>query len=217
MRGSYCLMLALLTTAISTGCGGGGGTHQDVPAGQLVVSPASLNFGQVPVGQQLTQTGTLKAGNSGITVASVDWSGEGFSVSGISFPVTVPAGQSVSFKVTFAPQQAGSSSGNITFLSNATNAPLKAALAANGTQSSGHSVTLSWSASKASVVGYNIYRGASAQGSYAKMNSTPHPLPSFTDASVEEGTTYFYKTTAVNKHGKESKFSNQVQVTIPNS
>ena len=217
MRGSYCLMLALLTTAISMGCGGGGGTHQDVPAGQLVVSPASLNFGQVPVGQQSTQTGTLKAGNSGITVASVDWSGEGFSISGISFPVTVPAGQSVSFKVTFAPQQAGSSSGSITFLSNATNAPFKATMAANGTQSPGHSVALSWSASKANVVGYNIYRGASAQGSYAKMNSTPHPLPSFTDTSVEEGATYFYKTTAVNKHGKESKFSNQIQVTIPNS
>ena len=114
MRGRYCLMLALLTTAISTGCGGGGGTRQDVPAGQLAVSPSSLNFGKVPVGQKSTQTGTLKAGNSGITVASADWSGEGFSVSGIAFPVTVPAGQSVSFKVTFAPQKAGSSSGNIT-------------------------------------------------------------------------------------------------------
>lgn len=54
-------------------------------------------------------------------------------------------------------------------------------------------------------------------GTYAKINTSPHPNPTFTDASVQGGQTYFYTTTAVNKHGKESKHSNRVEVTIPNS
>ena len=44
------------------------------------------------VGASQGKNVTLTAGDSSITVASADWSGEGFSVSGIVFPVTVPAG-----------------------------------------------------------------------------------------------------------------------------
>jgi hypothetical protein len=216
MRGRYLLELVILTIAISMGCGGGSGTHQDVPAGQLAVSPSSLNFGKVPVGQKAAKPGTLSAGDSGITVTSADWSGEGFSVSGISFPVTVPAEQSVSFKVTFTPQKAGSSSGNISFFSDAANSPSKAAFSADGTQSGGHSVTLSWRSNSANVVGYNIYRGTAGKGPYTKVNSALDPQPSFTDASVQSGVTYFYLTTTVNKHGKESTYSNLVSVTVPN-
>ncbi len=217
MRGTYLLGLVILTAAISVGCGGGSGTHQDVPAGQLVVSPSSLDFGKVAVGHKVTKTGTIRAGNARITVASADWSGEGYSVSGIAFPVTVAAGQSVSFKVTFAPQKGGSSSGNISFVSDASNSPLAEAFSANGTQSGAHSVTLSWLANASDVVGYNIYRGVQSKGPYTKINSDPHPNATFTDGSVQSGQTYFYVTTALNKHGKESKPSNQVQVTIPNS
>jgi fibronectin type 3 domain-containing protein len=49
------------------------------------------------------------------------------------------------------------------------------------------------------------------------MNTAPHPAASFTDTSVQPGQTYFYMTTAVDKKGRESKFSNRVQVTLPNS
>lgn len=238
MQRRYLLELVILTAAISVGCGGGG-THLDVPAGQLAITPVNLNFGKVPIGQQATKIGTITAGNAGVRVTSVDWSGEGFSVSGISFPVTVPAGQSISFKVTFAPQKAGASSGSVMFLSDASNSPLKAALKANatqsaadgtqsgaggtqsastdGSQSSGHAVVLSWRSTGANVVGYNVYRGPNIKGPFAKINSSLHPKPSFTDTSVQLGATYVYVTTAVNKHGKESKGSNQVQVKIPNS
>jgi hypothetical protein len=219
MRGrySYLLQLAVLTTAASIGCGGGSAVHHTVAAGQLAVSPARLNFGQVPVGQQSTVTGTITAGDSSVAVTSADWSGEGFSVSGITFPITVAAGQSVSFTETFAPQKPGSSVGNISFLSDASNSPHTTPLKANATQPVGHAVTLSWKSGSANVAGYNIYRGITAQGPFTKLNSDPHPLSSFTDGSVQAGATYFYMTTALNKSGKESKFSNPVQVTIPNS
>ena len=216
MRGRYLLELAILTTAISIGCGGGSSTHQDVSAPQLTVSPSRLDFGNVAVGNTATKTGTLKAGNSSVAVTSADWSGEGYSISGITFPVTVAAGQSVSFKVTFAPQTAGSSPGNISFLSDASNSPHGEAFIANATQAA-HSVSLAWHVDKSNAVGYNIYRGVQATGPYTKINSKLQSAATFTDSSVEPGLTYFYTTTAVNKRGKESKYSKAVQVTIPNS
>jgi hypothetical protein len=218
MRGRYFLGLIILTTMISIGCGGGN-TRLDVAAGQLAVIPSSLDFGKVAVGQKATRTGTLHAGNASITVTSADWSGEGFSLSGIAFPITVAAGQSVPFRVTFAPQKGGTSSGKINFLSDASNSPHAEGLSANAAQpqAGAHSVTLSWRAGKSNTIGYNIYRGVSSMGPYSKINSGPHPEATFTDTSVQDGQTYFYVTTALNKNEKESHHSNQVQVTIPNS
>ena len=216
--------LVILAAAISIGCGGGSVSASGrakkpvVPPGELAVTPASLSFGKVPVGQKVTKAATLTAGDSRIKVMSANWSGEGYSVSGIVFPVTVAAGQSVSFKVSFAPPRAGSSAGNISFVSDATNSPHGEKFSGSGAgQSRGHSVTLSWRPTGSATIGYNIYRGVAAKGPYAKMNTSPHPTSTYTDASVQPGETYFYMTTAVDKKGRESKFSNQVQVTLPNS
>jgi hypothetical protein len=216
--------LVILAAAISIGCGGGGVSANErakkpiVPPGELAVTPAKLSFGTVAVGQRITKAATLTAGDSRIKVMSANWSGEGYSVSGIVFPVTVAAGQSVSFKVSFAPPRAGSSAGNISFVSDATNSPHGEKFSGSGAgQSRGHSVTLSWRPTGSATIGYNIYRGVAPKGPYAKMNPAPHPASSYTDATVQPGQTYFYMTTAVDKKGRESKFSNQVQVTLPNS
>ena len=217
MRGRSLLGLMILPIAISIGCGGGSGIHQDVPTGQLVVSPSTLDFGKVAVGDKATKAGTLSVGNARITVTSADWSGEGYFVSGVAFPITIAAGQSVPFKVTFTPQKGGPSIGNIRFLSDASNSPHAAAFRANGVQAATHSVTLSWRADNSKTVGYNIYRGLQPKGPFSKINSSPQPKATFIDESVQGGQTYFYVTTALNRHGNESKPSNQVQVTIPNS
>ena len=119
--------------------------------------------------------------------------------------------------MTFTPQKNGGSSGNISFVSDASNSPHTEALTASGAQSSAHSVTLSWRASNSGAIGYNIYRGIQPKGPFSKINPSPSPKATFTDGSVQGGQTYFYVTTALNQHGKESKPSNQVQVTIPNS
>ncbi len=229
MHGRMFLGLTLLVAVISIGCGGGNslkagitkpGTTATgtttVAAGELAVSPAKLTFGKVTVGTWKTQIGSLTAGNSRITVTSADWSGDGFSVLGITFPVTVPAGQSVPFKVVFAPHHDGAVAGKITFQSDADNSP-QAAFVGTGTVTPAHAVNLAWKPPSASVAGFNVYRGLAAKGPYTKINGSVHPHATFTDASVVGGSTYFYMTTSVNKKGKESKFSNQVQVTIPNS
>ena len=201
------------TTTGTTTTGTGTAT---VAAGQLAVSPSKLSFGRVTVGTWKTLIGTLTAGNSRITVTSADWSGDGITVMGITFPVTVPAGQSVPFKVVFAPHHDGAVAGKIAFQSDADNSP-QTAFAATGTATPAHAVNLAWKSPSSSVAGYNVYRGLAPKGPFTKINSSPHPNSAFTDPSVVGGSTYFYMTTSVNKKGKESNFSNQVQVTIPNS
>jgi uncharacterized repeat protein (TIGR03803 family) len=79
-----------------------------------------------------------------------------------------------------------------------------------------HSVGLSWDASTSpNIVGYNVYRGPSADGPYTKINSSLDPNTTYSDTTVQGGDTYFYVTTAVDNQGVESAYSNQSEATIP--
>jgi hypothetical protein len=183
--------------------------------GQLTLSPMSLNFGSVVVGATQSQSGVLSAGSSAITVSSVGVGGSQFSVGGISLPVTIAAGSSVSFQVAFAPQTAGAASSNVTFVSNAANSPTLQSLSGTATAPQ-HSVALSWNTSTSSdVMGYNIYRGTVSGGPYTRINSSLTTAPYSTDSTVQGGQTYYYVTTAVDSTGMESTYSNQVQALIP--
>lgn len=80
-----------------------------------------------------------------------------------------------------------------------------------------HSVDLSWSVSTSpNIVGYNVYRGQAVSGPFSKI-STGGPVASafYTDASVTNGTTYYYVATVVDGSGRESAHSNQAQAAIP--
>jgi hypothetical protein len=189
----------------------GGGTG----AGQLAVTPTTMSFGNVAVGSNSVKQGALTAGSSDITVSSAAWNGQGYSLSGITFPVTVPAGQNVPFTVTFAPQAAGSAPGSVVFDSNATNSPDTETFTGTGTQQSQHSVALSWDPSSSQVIGYNIYRRVGSSGSYAKLNSSVNATTSYTDTSVQSGQTYDYVTTAVDSSNMESPYSNEATAAIP--
>jgi hypothetical protein len=173
-----------------------------------------MNFGTVALGSSQTQNGSLTAGGTSITVSSASWNGTGYSVSGITFPVTVPAGQSVPFKVTFAPQAAGTSNGSVSFFSNASNSPDQEPLTGAGSATQ-HSVALSWNPSSSTVSGYNVYRGSQSGGPYSKVNSSLAPATTFTDTSVQAGLTYFYVVTAMDASSQESVFSNQAVAVIP--
>jgi fibronectin type 3 domain-containing protein len=60
-----------------------------------------------------------------------------------------------------------------------------------------------------------VYRGTAASGPYAKVNSALDAAMSYSDSTVQSGTTYFYVTTAVDSSGIESSYSNQVQAVVP--
>jgi hypothetical protein len=190
-------------------------TGTGLAAGQLGVSPSSMDFGNVAVGSSQDQNGTLTAGSSDITVSSANWSGSGFSLAGISFPVTLSAGSSASFTVSFAPQTAGTSSGQVSFLSDANNSPTILTLSGTGTQNVSHSVDLSWGASTSQVVGYNIYRSVAAGGPFTRVNNTVVTGVTFTDSSVQSGATYYYAATAVDSGNSESAYSNIAIALVP--
>jgi hypothetical protein len=213
----YFLALILISAALLTGCGGGVAASKNavVDPAALSASPSTITFGNVTVGNSSSKTGTLTAGASAMTVSSASWNGQGYSVSGISFPVTLAAGQGVPFTVTFTPQAAGLASGSISFISDASNSPTGQTLTGTGTQPTGHSVDLAWDPSPSSV-GYNIYRGTASGGPYPlKLNSSPQPGTNFVDTTVLSGQTYYYVATSLDVNSLESSYSNQLTMVIP--
>ena len=219
LRHLGCL-LAVLAILVLAGCQGISSASKQSSsnnprAGQLAVDPTTMNFGNVAVGSDSVQSGMLTAGSSDITVTSAAWNGQGYSLSGITFPFTVPATQSVQFTVTFSPQTAGSTPGSIVFDSNATNSPTTVTLAGNGTQQSTHSVALSWDSSTSQVIGYNVYRGTVSGGPYTKLNTSIVANTAYRDTQVQSGRTYYYVSTAVDSNNVESAYSNQTTSVIP--
>jgi len=183
-------------------------------AGQLSVNPGNIDFGSVMVGQSATRTGTMTASGSSVTISSASPSTAEFALSGLALPLTLNASQSVSYNVTFTPQASGSTSANLVFASNAATSAVTEALSGTGAAAPTHSVDLSWDASSA-VAGYNVYRGSQSSGPFAKVNSTLDATTTYTDTSVQAGSTYYYVATSVDGAGAESAFSAVVSASIP--
>ncbi len=103
-------------------------------AGPLAASPSSLSFGSVQVGGSTTLFETLtNSGSSSVTVSQATVSGAGFSVCGLSLPLSLNPGQSVTFGTVFAPTSTGASGGDISVVSNAANSTLTISLSGSGT------------------------------------------------------------------------------------
>lgn len=184
--------------------------------GQLSVSPATINTGNVTVGKSGTQKGTLSATGGSVVVTSVSIGSTEFTVSGLSFPATIPAGQSVNFVVTFTPLASGLASVSASFASDASNSPASATFQGTGVAAAIYTVSLSWNPSTSpNVTGYNIYRRTGTSGGYTKINTAVNSATSYVDTSVTDGLTYYYETTAVNSSGEESAPSAAVQAVIP--
>jgi|SRR4051794_9616649 hypothetical protein len=218
------LIVLALATSLLCGCGGPasggrgvspGSTTGNGSSSQLTPTPGSINFGSVTVGSSKSQNGTIAAGSANVTVSSASWNGGGFSLSGISFPVTVPAGQTVRFTATFSPQAGGSSNGQLSFYSDASNSPTALSLTGNGAAAVQHSVSLSWNASTYAVAGYNIYRGTQSSGPFLKLNPSLDTATLYTDSSVVSGQTYYYAATSVDANNIESDYSNIATALIP--
>jgi ASPM-SPD-2-Hydin domain-containing protein len=183
--------------------------------GQITLAPTALNFGNTTVGTSVSQTGSISASGSSVTVSSASLSSAEFSLTGVSLPMTIPAGQSVPVTVTFAPQTSGTASAVLSLTSNAANTPSQA-LSGVGMAPTPQSVSLSWTDGSSGVTGYNVFRSSASGGPYAQINSALEPTPAFTDNSVVAGQTYYYVTTAVNGSGEQSAYSNVATAVVPN-
>lgn len=179
--------------------------------GLLSISPATLNFGKVLIGDTGTEPAVFTATGGSVTISSAASSSSQFTLPGVTFPLTIAAGASVQLNVEFTPQKAGAASGKLSFSSNASDPQDSEPVAGTGTAPM---VSLGWSASTSSVQGYNVYRGTVA-GTYTKINSALDPNTTYTDTTVAAGKTYYYAATAVNSSGQESSYSAPVEVSVP--
>ncbi|HET7206523.1 MAG TPA: choice-of-anchor D domain-containing protein [Terriglobales bacterium] len=181
----------------------------------LGINPTSLSFGNITTGTtSAAQTVTItNTGNSSVTISQITLSGAGYAMTGGSAPVTLSPSQNITLSMTFAPTVAGAVSGSISIVSNATGSP--ATLTLSGTGVLPHSVSLTWNASTSTVTGYNVYRSTINGSGYVKINTSLVTVLTYTDTNVQNGTTYYYVTTAVDSSGTESAYSNQATAVIP--
>jgi hypothetical protein len=101
--------------------------------GTLGANPASVAFGSAQVGSNQAQTITLtNSGSSSATISQVSASGTGFSLSGISTPLTLGAGSSTTFTATFNPSAAGAVTGSVAITSTASNPSLSVGMSGTG-------------------------------------------------------------------------------------
>jgi hypothetical protein len=183
----------------------------------LSLSTTNIGFGSVMTGSSATQPVTVtNTGNASVSISRIAASGTGFSLSGASTPVTLSAGQSTGFNVTFSPTGSGTDAGSVTVTSTANGSPNKITLSGAGMlASSSHSVSLNWGASSSAISGYNVYRSTSNGSGYSKLNSGLVTGLSSIDSTAQAGTTYYYVVTAVNANGQESGDSNQATAVVP--
>jgi hypothetical protein len=183
----------------------------------ISVNPGSLSFGSVTDGSSAAQGFTVtNTGNSNLAISGMTAAGTGYSIVSGAGAVTLSPNQSTSVSVQFAPSAAGTATGSVHILSNATTSASSVALSGTGVAPVvPHAVALNWGASSSSVSGYNVYRSTASGSSYAKMNGSPVGGVSYADSNVQSGQTYYYVATAVDSSGTESVYSNEVTAIVP--
>lgn len=186
----------------------------------LTLGSSSVAFGKVTENTTATQSVTLtSSGTSPVTIQSIRVTGTGFGDAGVSVPVTLNPNQTATLDVQFTPTTTTAVTGTVAIGSNASNgATLSIALSGTGTSgAASHSVDLSWQAPANSpdpVDGYNVYR-ATGSGAFQRLNASTNVPVSYTDSTVQSGTTYRYEVTSVDASGVESPASNVYTATIP--
>ncbi len=86
-------------------------------ATSLIPNPSSIAFGSIQDGSTAKSYVTLTNGKGGnMTISSVNTTATGFSAQGLTLPMTLTPGQSVTFSVLFSPQVSGPVSGSLQFL-----------------------------------------------------------------------------------------------------
>lgn len=185
----------------------------------LTLGSPSVAFGNVNLNTPATQTVQLtSSGTAPLTISGATVHGTGFTMSGMTTPVTLKPGQTAVLSLQFDPTAAGAATGTVTITSNAASGgTAMITLSGTGTAATSYAIQLSWAAPNSSndvVSGYNVYRAANG-GSYAKLNSSVNQPTTYTDSTVQSGTAYTYEVMSVDASGVESAASNVYSAAIP--
>jgi hypothetical protein len=124
----------------------------------LSVSPSTASFGSIQTGSSTSQSIQVKnSGTANLTISQAGVTGSGFSIAGLTMPMTLAPGQAGTLSVKYAPQSAGAVTGSISISSTAPNSPTTVTL--NGT---GVASTYTMALSPTSVNFGNVNTGSTA-------------------------------------------------------
>ena len=214
---------AAQTATLSAAAGGATETFAlqlSVSGPALTVGSTTVSFGNVSLNTPATQSVTLtSSGTTALTISAGTMTGTGFTMSGVTFPATLTPGQTATLDLQFDPATSGAATGLVTLSDNVTGAAT-ATIALNGTgiSATGYQVQLTWNAPESTTdpaVGYNIYRAANGSATYTLLNSSVNTPTTFTDTTVQDGTSYTYEVTSVDASGVQSVPSNPYTAAIP--
>ena len=222
-------------TATTIANSSGAYTFTGLPNGAYAVTPSLAGYTYSPI----SQSATVNAANiTLINFTATAQVGPTYSISGTISPTAGGSGATVTLSGAATATTIANSSGTYTFTGLASGAyavtPSQAGYAYSPTSQSAtinaanltgvnfaataqqtYSVALTWDASTSTVSGYNVYRSTDSGTSYILLNSSLLTALAYTDPSVQNGTTYYYVTTAVDSSGNESVYSDQAQAIIP--
>jgi hypothetical protein len=112
------------------------------------------------------------------------------------------------------PTAAGNANGSVSIVSKAGGSPATISLTGTGVAPVPYSVALSWTASTSNHIWVQRVPGTVSGGPYAKFDSSLAATLSYTDTTVQSGTTYYYLATVVDSSGDQSVYSNDVPAPI---
>ena len=186
----------------------------------LAASPSTLSFGTVQKGKSASLSETLtNTGTSSVTILDATVSGTGFTFSGLTWPATLTAKQSITFTLAFAPTATGSSSSTLAVVSTANNSPLNIAL--SGTETAQGQLSVSPASlnfgsvvvgASAPLTGTLSATGSSVTISAASSNNSEFalsgiPLPTTLIAGQAASFTVTFKPTATGSTSATLSFS----------
>ena len=184
----------------------------------LTLATTSVAFGNVTLNSPSTQSVLLtSSGSAPLTINSASVTGTGFSISGLTLPLTLNPGATAQLNVQFDPTASGSVTGAVTLTTNTSAGSATVALSGTG-QSTSYQVDLTWNAPSSSsdpVVGYNVYRAVSGSSNYQLLNTGVNGATAYNDMNVTNGTTYVYYVESVDSTGNQSAPSNTFTISIP--
>ena len=135
---SVILSAVLLCAGILGGCAGivSGSKTTTSGVAAFQVSPTSINFGDVGVGKQTTQTIAIaNTGSMSVSITQATISNPAFSLTGVTLPMTVATGQSGNFTIAVTPSATGTLTGTLTVQGNNSATPAVVNLSATAVAS----------------------------------------------------------------------------------
>src|SRR5438477_1482791 len=134
LRQQYQVLVLLMVVMTMMYVGGCAGVAEPLPT--LSVTPSILSV-SAKIGTSSTQTvGITNIGPTSVSISQAMVTGTGFSLSGLTTPMTLTPNQTRTFSVKFSAQSDGTVNGSLAIMTDAAHRPVVAALKGHGSKSS---------------------------------------------------------------------------------